>query len=59
MCVCGGGGGLTRVVGICNLLLFHKIVFPKVSLREHYFCYAAGNPKYVMIEKYKELLTSL
>ena len=32
-------------------LSFHKIVFPKVSLREHYFCYAAGNPNYIMIEE--------
>ena len=53
-CVCAcvwGGGGLTRVVVIRNLQLFHKIVFPKVSLREHYFCYAAGNPNYIMIEE--------
>ena len=42
---------LTKVVVICNLQLFHKIVFPKVSLREHYFCYAAGNPNYIMIEE--------
>ena len=51
MYVCVWGGGLTRVVVICNLQLFHKIVFPKVSLREHYFCYAAGNPNYIMIEE--------